>query len=141
VIPGSPSACDGDTLQGDSLTPNSDGSVNYQAETGDLYTVYALPDSVKLFEGSSGPVCGSTSATECILYIGDNQNDFTQPHVWSQPFFVTANGVDTGANPGDGTPEVPYAILLPLAAMGVIGGTVAVRRRRSASRASASINV
>ena len=97
--------------------------------------MYALPDAISLGEGSSGPKCGSTSATECILYIGNDQNDFTKPHLWSQPFFVSANGNDAGANPGDGTPEVPLAIILPVAAMGLLGGTVLIRRRRAARTA------
>ena len=131
VIPTLPSACDGNTINGPTIKSNADGSVNFQTETGSLYTVYALPDSVSLGEGSTGPQCGSTSATECILYIGYNQNDFTQPHVWSQPFFVSANGTDTGANPGDGTPEVPLAILLPASALGLFGGAALNRRRRN----------
>jgi hypothetical protein len=139
VIPTSPSACDGNTINGETLNSNSDGSLDYQADTGSLFTVYALPDKKSLDEGTSGPACGSTSATECILYIGVQQSDFTQPHVWSQPFFVTANGVDTGANPGDGTPEVPFAILLPVAAIGLLGGTVLIRRRRSASRVGSEV--
>ena len=41
-----------------------------------------------------------------------------------------------GANPGDGTPEVPMAIILPLSAMGLLGATVLFRRRRNAARAA-----
>ena len=67
------------------------------------YTVYALPDSVSLGESPGGPVCGSTAPSECILYIGDDYNDFTKPHLWSSPFFIAPNGNDLGANPGDGT--------------------------------------
>lgn len=130
VVPTSTTACDGNTIQGNTILPDADGSFTY-----DGYTLYALPDSISLGEGSSGPVCGSTSATECILYIGNNQGDFTQPHLWSQPFFVKANSDDGGENPGDGTPEVPLAVLLPLSAMGLVGGTVLIRRRR-ASRAA-----
>ncbi len=104
VAPTSPTACDGNTQQGDSFAPNSDGSINYQAENaGDLYPVYALPDNILLGEGTSGPACGTTAATECILFIGDNQADFTSPHVWSQPFFVQKNSNDLGGNPGDGS--------------------------------------
>jgi hypothetical protein len=132
VIPTLPSACDGNTIQGNTILPNADGSFTYQS-----YTVYALPDSPTLGEGSSGPVCGNTAATECMLYIGNNQNDFTQPHLWSQPFFVKSNGNDLGANPGDGTPEVPLAILLPLSAMGLLGGAVLIRRRHRAAKAAA----
>jgi MYXO-CTERM domain-containing protein len=134
VIPTDPTTCDGNTIQGGTFNPNSDGSFTY---TG--YPVYALPDSVTLLEGSGGPSCGNTSATECILYIGNNQADFTQSHLWSQPFFVTANGTDSGtASPGYGTPEVPTAILLPLAAAGLLGGVVLHRRRRRKSGMDAS---
>jgi hypothetical protein len=135
VVPTSSAACDGNTIQGVTLKSNADGSVNMQTKTGQLYPVYALPDSVSLGEGSSGPTCGSTLATECILYVGYNYNDFTQPHVWSQLFYVNANGDDGGENPGDGTPEVPLAVMLPVAALGLLGGTAVIRRRRAASKA------
>ena len=125
VVPSKPIACDGNTIQGSTIIPNADGSFTYLG-----YQVYALPDSATLGEGSSGPTCGSTSATECILYIGNNQNDFTKPHLWSQPFFVNANAEHGGENPGAGTPEVPVAILLLLSAMGLLGGAVLIRRRR-----------
>lgn len=126
VIPTQTTACDGNTIQGPTVTANADGSFTL---TG--YTVYALPDSVSLGEGPGGVTCGNTLATECILYIGNNQNNFTAPHLWSQPFLISANGTDNGANPGDGTPEVPYAVLLPMSAMGLLGATVLIRRRRS----------
>ncbi len=129
--PTNTSACDGNTIQGDTILPNSDGSFTY-----DNYELFALPDSVTFGEGPSGPACGNTAATECILYIGNNQGDFTQPHLWSQPFSIDANGNDAGANPGDGTPEVPMAIILPVAALGLLGGTVLVRNRRRGARAS-----
>ena len=130
AVPTNTAACDGNTIVA-GILPNPDGSFSVSD-----YTVYALPDFTSLGEGSSGPVCGSTSATECILYMGNNQGDFTQPHLWSQPFFVKANGDDLGENPGDGTPEVPMAILLPISAMGLLGGAVLIRRRRKTARAS-----
>ena len=105
VVPTSPSACDGETIQGASIHPNADGSVNLHAETNSLFTVYALPDFATLQE-TSGPACDLSN--ECVLYVGDNQNDFTVPHYWSQPFYVNPNGgVDSGANPGDGTCGTP----------------------------------
>ncbi len=102
VIPTDPAACDGNTINGPSLFSNSDGSVNYQGFTGSLYNVYALPDAISLGETPGGPVCSST--VPCVLYVGYNQGDFTQPHVWSQFFFVQANATDQGTNPGDGSP-------------------------------------
>ena len=107
VVPTQTTACDGLTLQNGALVA-ADGSFSF---TG--YTVYALPDTLQLGESPSGsPVCGNTAATECILYIGENQNDFTQPHLWSAPFFVSPDPTDSGTlNPGDGTgPAVPSTV-------------------------------
>jgi len=132
VVPTLSSACDGNTNQ--TLTGiNNDGSFTFND-----YTVYALPDSVSLGETPSNPVkCGNTAATECVLYVGNNYNDFTQPHLWSQPFLTNTDPTDSGTiNPGDGTPEVPLAIVLPLSAMGLLGGAVLIRRRRHSAHAA-----
>ena len=142
VLPTLPDECDGNTIQGPSVFPDEDGSINFQQATGTLYPVYALPDFVSLNEGAGSAVtCGDTAATECVLYIGDDQSDFTQPHVFSQPFNVLADKGDLGTNPGDGslgipgtgTPEVPLALTLPVVALVLLGGTVMVRRRRALS--------
>ncbi len=139
VIPTDTSTCDGNTINGSTILPTADGSFTFPPNK-KHYAVYALPDSIKLGESSSSPVtCGNTAATECIFYIGDNSQDFTQPHLWSQPFLVNTDPTDSGTiNPGDGTPEVPMAIILPIAAMGLLGAVVLVRRRRTAHPASAS---
>ena len=149
VLPTLPNECDGNTIQGPTILPNSDGSINLQAEGDGLYQVFALPDAISLGESPSSAVtCGDTAATECVLYIGENQGDFTAPHVFSQPFFIAANSDDKGDFPGDGssstiapppqTPEVPFVIILPVAAMGLLGGTVLVRRRRALSKSASS---
>ena len=132
VLPALPSACDGNTQQ-TLVGVNSDGSFTFSN-----YTIYALPDSYSLGETASNPVtCGNTAATECVLYIGNNQEDFTAPHLWSQPFLVNTDPTDSGTiNPGDGTPEVPLAIILPLSAMGLIGGAILIRRRRHSAHAA-----
>jgi hypothetical protein len=135
VIPTSTSACDGNTIA--TATPEPDGSVDWlnDSASGNGYTVYFTPDT-HIGDSPSGPKCGDTLATECIIYIGDNQLDFTAPHYWTQAFFVHADPNDTGTlNPGDGTPEVPFAILLPVAAMGLLGGFVVIRRRKAARAA------
>jgi hypothetical protein len=129
VNPTLSSSCDGNTVQGQTLKSNADGSVNMVTETSTPYPIYALPDAVSLFE-TSGPVC--SLSVQCVLYIGYNFDDFTKPHVWSQPFYVAANADDGGENPGDGTPEVAYAVLLPVTAMGLIGSVVLIRRRKGA---------
>ena len=124
------SFCDGWSQQGPTVLPNSMGGVSFQG-----YTILALPDTAG---GETGGTitCGSTVATECSLYIGDGIGNDGLAHVWSQPFLVNTDPTDSGTvNPGDGTPEVPLAIMLPLAALGALGGTVAIRRRRAAKAA------
>jgi hypothetical protein len=100
ALPTSPSQCDGNTIQGSTITANSDGSIDY---TG--YTIYALPDKVSLGESSGPPFCNLSNS--CVLYIGENQNDFTQPHVWSQTFWVAPNSTDSGSPAGDGSAPPP----------------------------------
>jgi hypothetical protein len=145
-LPGSIAQCDGNTIDSDTITPAADGSFDYspnspagQSNGWSGYTVYALPDAHSLAEPpTQTPVCNLTNA--CVLYIGTNQGDFTKPKIFSAPFYVTPTANDTGANPGDGnpgpgngTPEVPYAVALPVIAAGLAGGTLFFARRRRAA--------
>jgi hypothetical protein len=106
VDPTDPSTCDGNTINPNSLQTNGDGSVNYDSYAGSYYQMFALPNA-GLGESSDGqPVCNLTS--ECVLYIGTNNADFTQPHLWSNPYYVDPNGgSNAGLDPGDGTGAVP----------------------------------
>ena len=101
VVPTNTAQCDGNTIQGSTVFVGSDGSVDYMA-----YTVYSLPNSA-LGESAGGqPACDLSD--ECVLYIGQDYNDFTQPHFWSQGFYVAPTPNNTGANPGDGSaPAAP----------------------------------
>lgn len=128
---GSP-VCDNNTQYGATVVPSaSDGSINVTD-----FQVFALPSNALGETASNATVCGD-AAHECIIYIGVNQTDMGLPHVWSQGFQVhlTDAGETGTVNPGDGTPEVPLAVGLPLAAAGILGGSVLVRRRRSARAA------
>jgi hypothetical protein len=124
--------CDGLTGNGDTVLAGADGSFTYTNQI-----VYALPDT-NLGEGSTNtPKCDTSNA--CVFYIGtDSTHPFSSPHFFSQTFSVKFTTGDTGANPGDGTPEVPLAIGLPLLAAGLLGGTLFLRRRRSAAAISRS---
>jgi hypothetical protein len=98
-LPTDITGCDGKTVQGDTVLVRSDGSVLYQN-----YTVFALPDSASLGESpSDAPACDLSH--ECVLYVGENENDFTAPHVFSQPFYVAPNSGDLGTSPGDGSSQ------------------------------------
>jgi hypothetical protein len=57
---------------------------------------------------------------------------------WNTPVTFSAsssdpNGFVFSTGPGTGAPEVPYALALPVLAVGILGGTVVIRRRRSAA--------
>ena len=103
------------------------------------FTVYALPDPGTLGSASMTGTCG-VAPNQCVIGIfGANPqsgNGFSYPHLFSAPFQVDkqadfGTGAESGLNPGDGTPEVPLAIGLPLAALAVVGGfTIRSRRRR-----------
>jgi Bacterial Ig-like domain (group 1) len=106
-VPTSTSQCDGNTNSANiaSWQAESTGGADFNNDTGYLYTLYATPDT-GIGDTGSSPACSLTVA--CILYVGENQNDFTQPHFWSTPFFIAADKGDTGANPGDGSaPPAP----------------------------------
>jgi hypothetical protein len=132
TIPTGAPVCDTNSQYGATVVPSSaDGSISISD-----FQVFALPSLALGESPSNATVCGD-AAHECILYIGQDQTVIGQPHVWSQAFQVTATDAgETGTvNPGDGTPEVPLAVGLPLAAAGIIGGTILVRRRKAAKAA------
>ncbi len=125
--------CDGATAQV-SANLNADGSLLYTtAAGGGPYPVYQLPNA-HLFESKTHlPACG-LAPNYCILYIGTDPTSGTAPHVYSAPFQVqTTDANSTGTvNPGDGTPESPLAIALPIAGVVAAGGAYFMfgRRRR-----------
>ena len=56
------------------------------------------------------------------------------PHLYSAPFQTqpSTGAKDSGGSPGDGTPEVPLAIGLPLVGLAAFGAwTIRSRRRRT----------
>jgi hypothetical protein len=143
ALPATTASCDGNTAfdQG-TISALGDGSVdllNGSTPFGSPYTIYALPDTFHLEETSSSANCGLGAAHECVLYIGTGgggDTGFALPHVFSQVFQVGKDATDSGTvNPGDGTPEVPLAVGLPLLAVGIIGGTALFKRRRNANAA------
>ncbi len=128
--PGTPlNNCDGQTVLSTSAV-NSDGSFTISN-----YKIFWLPDSATFGEPATQlPTCG-TAPNYCVLYIGPNQSDFSKPHIFSAPFLVTNNGDDGGEDPGDGLPETPFAIGLPLLGVAVGGSVLYLRRRRRSQAA------
>jgi hypothetical protein len=108
-LPKDDSTCDGNTIQGDTVVVASNGSVSEPS-----YTVYALPNSI-LGEGSNfQPVCNATNW--CVLYVGQSQNDFTAPKLFSQPFTVASavTGISTATpSPATSTTTTPTTASSP----------------------------
>lgn len=123
-LPTSVKQCDGNTVQGDSVIVQADGSFSEST-----YTMFSLPNEALAEEPSGQPVCNSSSP--CVLYVGLNQEDFTQPKVFSQPFVVTpGSGATSSGAPGSGTQASPGAAppssavgSSPAGAAGASGGT------------------
>ncbi len=80
-LPKNDDTCDGNTAPGFSVLVNKDGSF-----TAPNYQLWSLPNT-QLGETYDGePVCNATKM--CVLYVGENQTDFTQPKVFSAPFTI-----------------------------------------------------
>ena len=114
VPPTSDSSCDGNTANGQSVIVAKDGSF----EVAD-YVLYSLPNRALAETAITKPVCNATS--ECVLYIGQNQNDFTQPKAFSTPFTVEPSATSTpttGAHPATSTGGSTSAGIPAAAAVG-----------------------
>jgi hypothetical protein len=113
----------------------SDGHLALTGTSGP--TIYDLPDTGTLGSPTMTGKC-DVAPNQCVIGIFAANpspaagNGFAFPHLFSAPFqVIVGDGSDAGNNPGDGTPEVPLAVGLPLAALAVFGGfTVRNRRRR-----------
>jgi LPXTG-motif cell wall-anchored protein len=89
-LPQDDSSCDGNTIQPNSVLVSPNGS--FSAAN---YVIYRLPNSVLGEQTNFQPVCNATNP--CVLYIGQSQNDFTAPKIFSSPFSV-ASSSSSGAS-------------------------------------------
>jgi len=97
------------------------------------YVMYRLPNQLE--PKDSVPVCNATHA--CVLYVGQDQNDFDRPFVWSTPFHV-GTGPDAGGTTsasgssasGSGS-SAPVVGGIVAAAVIVVAGFIVRRRRHS----------
>ncbi len=138
-LPTSATGCEAATLVTGAKTP--DGHLSLMGTSGP--TVYVLPDPGTLGSPTMVGQCG-IAPNQCVLGIFAANpspaagNGFAFPHLFSAPFQVhVTDGLDVGNSPGDGTPEVPLAIGLPLAALAVFGGFTIRNRRRRQQQAAA----
>jgi hypothetical protein len=118
VDPVSDATCDGNTAQAGSVLVAKDGSFDVPD-----YTLYALPNTTLAESADEIPVCNTTS--ECVLYIGQNQNDFKAPKVFSTTFTIepTAATTPVAAHHGP-VPGAPVTgVSARVAAAGASSGT------------------
>ena len=76
---------------------------------------------------SSNVVCNGVKP--CVIYLGTNQNDFTQPHAWADISFGTQAAL----------PESPLVPLLPVGGALILfgGGAFVLRNGRRTSKSAA----
>src|SRR5580700_9709363 len=98
-LPKDITACDGNTIQGSTILVAADGSFSVPT-----YPVYALPSSALGEQSNYKPLCNQTNS--CVLYVGQNQNDFTAPKVFSAPFTIAA-GSGTATSTTATSPTAP----------------------------------
>ena len=87
-LPKDITTCDGNTIQGGTILVGADGSFSEAT-----YPVFVLPSSTLGEQSNYKPICNQTNS--CVLYVGQNQNDFTAPKVFSAPFLISASSGTT----------------------------------------------
>lgn len=84
-LPVNVNTCDGNTIEGNTVIVNKNGS---WSETG--YQLWSLPNVKSLGEEPGAqPVCNRTH--KCVLYIGENQENFTFPKMFSASFTIASS--------------------------------------------------
>jgi hypothetical protein len=80
-LPTSVRTCDGNTIEGDTILVQKDGSFSAHG-----YELVALPNVALGESADDEPVCSQKSS--CVLYVGENQENFTAPKLFSPPFLI-----------------------------------------------------
>lgn len=85
-LPTSVFSCDGNTIQGNTILVAKNGSFSEHG-----YQLYTLPNASQLGESpDTKPACNQKSS--CVLYIGQNQEKFTAPKLFSPSFLILKSG-------------------------------------------------
>jgi hypothetical protein len=85
-LPTNANTCDGNTIQGNTVLVDKNGSFSEHG-----YELYALPNKPQLGElRGNQPVCNQKRS--CVLYIGENQENFNSAKMFSPPFLIESSG-------------------------------------------------
>ncbi len=101
-LPKDDSTCDGNTVQGATVLVQPNGSFTVSG-----YTLYSLPNAALGEQPNEQPICNATN--QCVLFVGQDQNDFTSPKVFSAPFAIQAASATATTTPPATTPTVAPA--------------------------------
>jgi hypothetical protein len=93
-LPVNDSTCDGNTVNPYSILVNKDGS--FSTGRYHMYQMFVLPNRSLGEDPAGQPVCNATHS--CVLYVGQDQNNFKSPKVFSVPFTISGSGA-SGATP------------------------------------------
>jgi hypothetical protein len=110
-LPTDISTCDGNTIQAETVLVGRDGSFTVPG-----YTVYQLPSGALGEQANDQPICNESSP--CVLYVGQDQNDFTAPKLFSAPFLIGPSAA-TAPAAGPNQAVSPAGAGLPQSAGGV----------------------
>ncbi len=84
-LPVNVDTCDGNTIQGNTILVQRNGSFSIHG-----YQLFALPNFATLGESpDTRPVCNQKHM--CVLYVGQNQINFTAPKEFSAPFAIATS--------------------------------------------------
>lgn len=121
-LPIDATTCDGNTVQGGTILVAANGSFS---QTG--YTVYLLPSAVLGEQSNYKPICNQTNY--CVLYVGQDQNNFTAPKVFSAPFLISPSGgagatsTSAGSNGSSGTAGATSTATMPASTSSASAGS------------------
>lgn len=115
--------CDAQTTPGDfPYSVHSGGGFDYVVDNGgDHVEIFALPDQAL---PSMTIKCDATHP--CVWYVGENYNNFTAPHVFSNPFLVGAKA----SSGGSGSSSSVVLVVVVVVVVGGVGYTLFTMRRR-----------
>jgi len=80
-LPKDENSCDGNTIQGNTILVKGNGSFSERG-----YVLFSLPNTALGELPDSQPVCNRKNI--CVLYVGENQSNFTWPKEFSRPFSI-----------------------------------------------------
>ena len=115
-LPTGLSSCDENTVQADTVLVQGNGAISERN-----YPLYALPSSTLGEQSNWQPVCSATQ--QCVLFVGEDQNDFTKPKVFSAPFTLTAGN---GGSPQTTATTAPAAATTGAGTNSSVGVSAAV---------------